>query len=379
MKFFLESENLEFVFKDAVLKALLNIVNDCSFFVEIYVNYDCDVNCTDVFSELINILTKIMNGLYHKTKYQNTLKPLQENELINKTLDFLNKFVFNINSLVEKNHFNNLKEKKNNINDFNLNITRASSSKLLSHENNDITDNIENEENNYISTSSNNIIDFKDKINKNLKLKKILEKAIEVFNIGKSSSECLNFLKDNHIIFTEEAFTIIKTAYIKDLSSNTNSYELQKKDYSKLLSQEHQTILTASSEENQSSDILIYNPKINNIFQTPFISSINPLIYYILNEDKEKIESITYEDYTSFEMARFIRTNIKEILRSRAGDYLCSGKQFNIKVLTHFINSFEFENINILEAMRKLFNELPLSGEAQAIDRVVQIFGVKFI
>ena len=375
---FLESENLEFVFKDAVLKALLNIVNDCSFFVEIYVNYDCDVNCADVFSELINILTKIMNGLYHKTKYQNTLKPLQENELINKTLDFLNKFVFNINSLVEKNHFNNLKEKKNNINDFNLNITRASSSKLLSHENNDITDNIENEENNYISTSSNNIIDFKDKINKNLKLKKILEKAIEVFNIGKSSSECLNFLKDNHIIFTEEAFTIIKTAYIKDLSSNTNSYELQKKDYSKLLSQEHQTILTASSEENQSSDILIYNPKINNIFQTPFISSINPLIYYILNEDKEKIESITYEDYTSFEMARFIRTNIKEILRSRAGDYLCSGKQFNIKVLTHFINSFEFENINILEAMRKLFNELPLSGEAQAIDRVVQIFGVKF-
>ena len=28
--------------------------------------------------------------------------------------------------------------------------------------------------------------------------------------------------------------------------------------------------------------------------------------------------------------------------------------------------------------MRKLFNELPLSGEAQAIDRVVQIFGEKF-
>ena len=110
---FLESENLEFVFKDAVLKALLTIVNDCSFLVEIYVNYDCDVNCTAVFSELINILTKIMNGLYHKSKYQNTLKPLQENELINKTLDFLNKFVFNLNSLVEKN------EKKNHLNENN--------------------------------------------------------------------------------------------------------------------------------------------------------------------------------------------------------------------------------------------------------------------
>ena len=380
---FLESENLEFVFKDAVLKALLNIVNDCSFFVEIYVNYDCDANSTDVFSELINILTKIMNGLYHKSKYQNTLKPLQENELINKTLDFLNKFVFNINSLVEKNY---LKEKKNNHNnDYNINIARANSSKLLSRksshddDNSNNIDNInnnDNEENNYISISSNNIIDFKDKINKNLKLKKILEKAIEVFNIGKSSSECLNYLKDNHIIFTEEAFNIIKNAYIKDLSTNTNSYNLIKKDYSKLLSQEHQTILTEPSEESFNSDL--FNPKINNIFQNPFISSINPLIYYILNEDKEKIESIIYEDYTSFEMARFIRTNIKEIIRERAGDYLCSGKQFNIKVLTHFINSFEFGNINILEAMRKLFNELPLSGEAQAIDRVVQIFGVKY-
>ena len=365
---FLESENLEFVFKDAVLKALLTIVNDCSFLVEIYVNYDCDVNCTAVFSELINILTKIMNGLYHKSKYQNTLKPLQENELINKTLDFLNKFVFNLNSLVEKN------EKKNHLNHLNEinNLKRTSSSKeniKINIENNNINNN--DHEENIIFNSSNNLIDFKDKINKNLKIKKILEKAIELFNIGKSSKDCLNFLLEKHIIFTQDAFDIIKNAYINDL--NTNSFNLQKNDYSKLLSQEQQTLLTASEEIAP----LDYSIKIN-IFQTPFISTMNPLIYFILTEDKEKISHICYEDYTAFEMARFIRTNIKEILRERAGDYLCSGKPFNIKVLTYFINSFEFEKINILEAMRKLFNELPLSGEAQAIDRVVQIFGEKF-
>ena len=366
---FLESENLEFVFKDAVLKALLTIVNDCSFLVEIYVNYDCDINCTAVFSELINILTKIMNGLYHKSKYQNTLKPLQENELINKTLDFLNKLVFNLNALVEKN------EKKIHLSETN-NIKRSDSSKekninLFENYNSNIKENNKEQEDNIVFNSSNNIIDFKDKINKNLKIKKILEKAIEIFNIGKSSSDCLNFLLDKNIIFTQEAFDIIKTAYLNDL--NTNSYNLQKTDYNKLLSPEQQTILTASEE----TPPLDYGLKIN-IFQTPFISTTNPLIYYILTEDKEKIPQINYEDYTSFEMARFLRTNIKEILRERAGDYLCSGKAFNIKVLTHFINSFEFENINILEAMRKLFNELPLSGEAQAIDRVVQIFGEKF-
>ena len=376
---FLESENLEFVFKDAVLKALLQLVNDCSFLVEIYVNYDCDVNCTAVFSELINILTKIMNGLYHKSKYQNTFKPLQENELINKTLDFLNKFVFNLNALVEKNERknqnNNLNNTVNNIiSSKNLATTNTSSNNL--HENinlnlNDNSDKDNENEENIGSKSTNEILDFKDKINKNLKIKKILEKAIEVFNIGKSSGECLNFLKNQRVIFAEDAFEIIKNAYINDLNNNSI-----KNDYYKLLSAQQQTILTEtlSIEEIQNIDLI---QKVN-IFQTPFISTMNPLIYYILNEDKEKLNNLTYDDYTSFEMARFLRTNIKEIIRDRAGDYLCSGKPFNIKVLTHFINSFDFENINILEAMRKLFMELPLSGEAQAIDRVVQIFGQKF-
>ena len=375
---FLESENLEFVFKDAVLKALLHLVNDCSFLVEIYVNYDCDVNCADVFSELINILTKIMNGLYHKSKYQNTFKPLQENELINKTLDFLNKFVFNLNALVERNERKN----KGNNNIKMLNNETSSKSVITSNSSNNLTEinlnindndnNINNENDEFpANKSSNEILDFKDKINKNLKIKKILEKAIEVFNIGKSSGECLNYLKNQHVIFAENAFDIIKNAYINDLNNNS-----LKNDYNKLLSAEQQTILTetATAEEIQNID---YTQKIN-IFQTPFISTINPLIYYILNEDKEKLPTITFEDYTAFEMARFLRTNIKEIIRDKAGDYLCSGKPFNIKVLNHFINSFDFEKINILEAMRKLFMELPLSGEAQAIDRVVQIFGEKF-
>ena len=378
---FLESENLEFVFKDAVLKALLQLVNDCSFLVEIYVNYDCDVNCTAVFSELINILTKIMNGLYHKNKYQNTFKPLQENELINKTLDFLNKFVFNLNALVEKNERKNQGNNINNIKMINNSsssrstITGNSSSNNI-NENiflniNENNENINEQEENIGNKSSNELIDFKDKINKNLKIKKILEKAIEVFNIGKSSGECLNYLKTKHVIFGENAFDKIKNAYINDINNNS-----VKNDYYKLLSPQEQTILTetATPEEIQNIDL---TPKIN-IFQTPFISTINPLIYFILNEDKEKLTLLNYDDYTSFEMARFLRTNIKEIIRDRAGDYLCSGKLFNIKVLTHFINSFDFENINILEAMRKLFMELPLSGEAQAIDRVVQIFGEKF-
>ena len=60
---FLESENIEFEFKKSVLDALILLTDDCEFLVEIYINYDCDVNSSAVFSVLINLLTKIMNGL----------------------------------------------------------------------------------------------------------------------------------------------------------------------------------------------------------------------------------------------------------------------------------------------------------------------------
>ena len=141
-----------------------------------------------------------------------------------------------------------------------------------------------------------------------------------------------------------------------------------------MLSSDEHTIISEMSSEEVSFDIY----KNTNLMQSPFLSTINPLVYFIIKEDKEKLPTLNFDDYTAFEMSRFIRTNLKKLNRERVGDYLCSGKPFNIKVLTYFINSFDFSNHNILDAMRVLFYELPLSGEAQVIDRVVQTFGEKF-
>ena len=74
---FLESEIFDFEYKKTILDALLLLADDVEFLVEIYINYDCDVNCNAVFSVLINLLTKIINGLYKKSKYQNTFKCIQ--------------------------------------------------------------------------------------------------------------------------------------------------------------------------------------------------------------------------------------------------------------------------------------------------------------
>ena len=375
MKFlikFLESEIIDFEYKKTILESLILLADDVEFLVEIYLNYDCDVNCNAVFSVLLNLLTKIINGLYKKNKYQNTFKNQEENILVEKTLLFLNKFVYNLNGLVERNeaqskakillsHSNVTYGNNNNYpNENEYGGTNSSSTiNTMSTKNLDEIN----------SSSSNNLIDVKDKINKNLHIKKLLEKAIEIFNIAKSSSECFKFLQKEKMIFTEPTFNKIKTTYIDDINNNTI-----KNDYSKLLSPEEHTIISEMSSEEVSFNIY----ENTNLMQSPFLSTINPLVYFIIKEDKEKLPTLNFDDYTAFEMARFIRTNIKKLNRERVGDYLCSGKPFNIKVLTYFINSFDFRNHNILDAMRVLFFELPLSGEAQVIDRVVQTFGERF-
>ena len=374
---FLESEIFDFEFKRAILDSLLLLTDDVEFLVEIYVNFDCDVNSNAIFAVLINLLTKIINGLYKKSKYQNTFKNQEEShQLVEKTLIFLNKFVKNLHSLVERNDLQSKTVKissNNNIdnnNIYNNNLEEENESAVTNNNstnNNTIIVNNNIEESN--NSSNNNIIDLKDKISKNLHIKKLLEKAIEIFNIGKSSSDCFKYLQKEKMIFTESTFTKIKSTYIDDINNNTI-----KNDYSKLLSPEENTIISEMSSEEVSLDIY----RNANLMQSPFLSTINPLVYFIIKEDKEKLPSLNFDDYTSFEMARFIRTNLKKLNRERVGDYLCSGKPFNIKVLTYFINSFDFSNHNILDAMRLLFYELPLSGEAQVIDRVVQTFGEKF-
>lgn len=161
---------------------------------------------------------------YIKNKYQNTLKNQEESQLVDKTLNFLNKFIYNLNVLVERNE-KQTKTLKSTRTDsiYNSNLPDESESAGVgnnSSTNNTITINNNNaEESN--SSSTTNLTEVKDKITKNLQIKKLLEKAIEIFNIGKSSSECFKFLQKEKMIFTEQTFSKIKSTYIDDINNNT--------------------------------------------------------------------------------------------------------------------------------------------------------------
>ena len=280
----LESEIFDYEYKKAILDVLMVLVEDAEFIVEIYVNYDCDVNSNAVFSILINLLTKIINGLYKKSKYQSTFKNQEENLLVSTTLSFFNKFVENLNKLVEKNEqkknraFNKNEEENENL--ININTTINNTTTIITNMNS-------NEIQNADEGSNSNLIDVKDKIAKNLQLKKYLEKAIEVFNIGKRSSEFLNYLEKEKMIYTEQSFSKIKSSYIDDINNNTIQ-----NDYNKLLSPEEFTIINDISSEEVSLEVY----KSTNLMKNPFLSTINPLVYFIVTEDKEKLPALTYED-----------------------------------------------------------------------------------
>lgn len=342
----LESENLGYAYKEVVLDGLIQLANDCEFLVEIYVNFDCDINYKAIFYELINLITKIINGMYKKPKYANLLKQMQESSLRSKSLDFLLKFIKNLSDLVEKNEIKNMNTVYENTTPV-INEGSVPDSNSVSEEGNPSM---------FDSTSSTFIGEIKEKINQNLKMKALLTKAIEKFNIY-GHENCFNFLLNQKMIYDEETFNSIKEKFIYNVNSN-----------SKL----HRSITTTPTEDDNESNEQF------NIMQTPFISNINPLIYLINTLDKESAEKLSYENFKAFEIARFFRSNINELNKNIVGGYLCSGKAFNIKVVQYFIDSFNFKKVHILEAMRLLFNELYLLGEGQIVDRIVQIFGEKY-
>ena len=58
----LETANSTFEHKWMVIQALTRICDDAQSVVDIYVNYDCDLSAANLFSRLVNDLSKIAHG-----------------------------------------------------------------------------------------------------------------------------------------------------------------------------------------------------------------------------------------------------------------------------------------------------------------------------
>ena len=331
---FLESEDRGFNFKEIAIDNLSTLLDISNFLIEIYVNYDLDSNSMAIFCVIINLFTKIMNGLYLNKKYQNTFKNAQENSiLVDKTFNFLNKFISNLNGVIEKNIIN---EKQ-----------LSFSTPMTDTNNND----------NEIVIKENKIGD-------------IICKSIEVFNNGKTIDECISFLQKYKIIVCEDSFNKMKNVYINDYNNNTIQ-----KDYLSILSDEENRTIN----ELKKYYLSLYNEKEDKTeIESFFNSNINHLLFFITNVKKEELQDIIYNSYIAFEMAYYIRLNIRSLSTAKLRNYLFYDNPINNKILHYYIYSFDFKDKNIFESMKILFSQIPEISDEKIVNKIILIFGQKF-
>lgn len=377
----LESENLGFVYKEIILDALLKIADNGNFLVEIYSNYDCDINHKNIFYEIINLMTKIINGLYKKPKYYNTFKNNQEATLRIKCLEFLSNFIKSLSLLVDE---NNEISGTNNINNNNLNTNQNTfkNSSIPNQKGNPSNSLLNvNKDGNQTLTAEANFInqsefysqshyqnfdedlnistidnDIKDKINYNLKLKSIISKAVEKFNYNPSN--CFNYLKAHNLLPTDQMFSEIKKKLLKEFEQN------DQEKLSDFLNANNQNMERENHLNATNYSSLFFNPNSN--------------MNYLNNLEKDQLIELSFEDFYAREIAIFLKLNLKEINKQSLGAFLGGAKPLNQKILEFFIDSYNFKNFHILEAMRILFSDFNLVGEGQIVDRIVKFFGQKY-
>ncbi|KAF9567638.1 Sec7-domain-containing protein [Agrocybe pediades] len=81
--------------RDMILETLSNIAGHPSFMVDLYTNYDCDINCEDLFERLVDFLTKTV----HPTNHVGSMESQRNAQYI--CLDLLLSFVNDMTARVE--------------------------------------------------------------------------------------------------------------------------------------------------------------------------------------------------------------------------------------------------------------------------------------
>ena len=94
-----------------------------------------------------------------------------------------------------------------------------------------------------------------------------------------------------------------------------------------------------------------------------------------INFDSSK--NISNEEKRNFTIVHILR-NCHGIDKEKIGDWLSEPKDLSKVLLEKFMNTFNFQNTHIIEAMRKLLFCIKLPGEAQKIDRFMESFAKKY-
>eukprot|EP00429_Kryptoperidinium_foliaceum_P002733 CAMPEP_0176025860 /NCGR_PEP_ID=MMETSP0120_2-20121206/12659_1 /TAXON_ID=160619 /ORGANISM="Kryptoperidinium foliaceum, Strain CCMP 1326" /LENGTH=1800 /DNA_ID=CAMNT_0017359051 /DNA_START=49 /DNA_END=5451 /DNA_ORIENTATION=- len=77
----LESGNSSYLHKHRVLQVFYQLCTDATTALELFLNFDCDVDEKNIFERMIDCLSKIAQGKYTSLEHSNLIQPQQEQEL----------------------------------------------------------------------------------------------------------------------------------------------------------------------------------------------------------------------------------------------------------------------------------------------------------
>ena len=84
-------------------------------------------------------------------------------------------------------------------------------------------------------------------------------------------------------------------------------------------------------------------------------------------------------DYSPVATAKFLRGR-KGLSRKMVGEYLCSlQRPFNLAVLHCFVHELDFTGLHLDIALRQLYDEVTFPGEAQKVEKMVEVFSRRYI
>ena len=64
--------------------------------------------------------------------------------------------------------------------------------------------------------------------------------------------------------------------------------------------------------------------------------------------------------------------------KTRIGEYLGEDIDLNKKVLYNYVDSFDFDGVPYVDAMKRMLAGFRLPGEGQKVDRIMEKFGEKY-
>ena len=77
-------------------------------------------------------------------------------------------------------------------------------------------------------------------------------------------------------------------------------------------------------------------------------------------------------------VALFFRSS-QEISKTALGEFFGDGNELNIQIMYAFLDTFDFQNVPFVKAIRLLLQSFRLPGEAQKIDRIMEKFADRYV